>query len=358
MNPEHPEIPVMKPHLVGHENVIKYLAQMDKTRIYSNRGPLLKEFEKRLAEYFSVNVEQVVVCANATIGIEGSLATQETTFYYSPVYTFSASLLALINARKSVEILDIREDNWQLDISTTKPANDKGLLVVLPFGSKCNMETYLGYESVVVDAAASIAQYRSGLSDIPSNFAFVFSLHATKVLGIGEGGVVVFGNKTQAQSFRSWINFGFNGSRNSETAGSNGKLSEIAAAYGLATLDSLELEFIEWKKQRQLADKSNQSLGVSPLAIPPGLISPYRIVEFADPNEKKVIASTLTSRGIQTRDWWSLGLHKMKAFKNITPGQFRSADRIASKTLGLPFYRDLTEEHFNQIHNLIENNLS
>jgi dTDP-4-amino-4,6-dideoxygalactose transaminase len=48
----------------------------------------------------------------------------------------------------------------------------------------------------------------------------------------------------------------------------------------------------------------------------------------------------------------------MKAFKDITPGQFRVADHIAAKTLGLPFYRDLTAEHSNQIHNLIENNLS
>ena len=65
----------------------------------------------------------------------------------------------------------------------------------------------------------------------------MLSLHATKVFGVGEGGLVLCRNAELIQRCGQVMNFGFLGSREAQVAGFNGKLSEYHAAIGLAALD-------------------------------------------------------------------------------------------------------------------------
>ena len=66
--------------------------------------------------------------------------------------------------------------------------------------------------------------------------AEVFSFHATKFINAFEGGMVATNNDTLAAKIRLMKNFGFAGYDNVVHIGTNGKMNEMCAAMGLASL--------------------------------------------------------------------------------------------------------------------------
>ncbi len=70
--------------------------------------------------------------------------------------------------------------------------------------------------------------------------AETFSFHATKFINTFEGGAVVTNNDGLAEKMRLMKNFGFSGLDNVIYIGTNGKMSEIAAAMGLTSLEDMD----------------------------------------------------------------------------------------------------------------------
>src|SRR5262249_23859107 len=68
----------------------------------------------------------------------------------------------------------------------------------------------------------------------------VFSFHATKFFNTFEGGCVVTSDDDLAEKMRLMRNFGFAGYDNVIYPGTNGKMTEIAAAMGLTNLEDLD----------------------------------------------------------------------------------------------------------------------
>ena len=66
----------------------------------------------------------------------------------------------------------------------------------------------------------------------PRGTPTLVSLHATKVLGAGEGGFVLCDNRDLVVDIRRRMNFGFRGSREAMVPAFNAKLSEYHAAVG------------------------------------------------------------------------------------------------------------------------------
>src|SRR5437660_6716781 len=71
----------------------------------------------------------------------------------------------------------------------------------------------------------------------------VFSFHATKFFNTFEGGAVVTNDDALAEKMRLMRNFGFAGYDEVIYVGTNGKMSELAAAVGLTSLEHMD-EFI------------------------------------------------------------------------------------------------------------------
>ena len=76
----------------------------------------------------------------------------------------------------------------------------------------------------------------------------VYSFHATKSFGVGEGGVVYSANTDLISRIRQTENFGFSASRETTLTALNGKMSEYTAAIALSTLDVFKQK-IKTRKQ-------------------------------------------------------------------------------------------------------------
>src|SRR5947207_1988085 len=88
--------------------------------------------------------------------------------------------------------------------------------------------------------------------------AEVFSFHATKFFNTFEGGAVVTDDDGLASRIRLMKNFGFSGYDNVVYIGTNGKMTEMAAAMGLTSLESLN-KFVEHNRDNYL--EYRQQLG-------------------------------------------------------------------------------------------------
>jgi len=346
------QIPVMKPKLPTHQQTKKYIKRIEKTRTYSNYGPLVEELENRFANFFGVDKDLVVLCANATLALQGAAYLMPVRKFKAPAYTFPASLTSVLNTGKEIELVDIFLDDWKIDAGLEN--ENTGLVEVLPFGAPLRMQDNQNWNYKIIDAAASIGAGEHSFERMDKNWVTIFSLHATKIMGIGEGGIAVFASKNFAEEFRSWINFGFSGSRNSKLLGINAKMSEYSAAYGHAVLDNWKKEKIEREFIKSEINKISEELGFDNITNSYPGVNPYWIAQFKDPQTTRHVESVLMQNHIETRRWWSYGCHKMPAFSAFSAGRdFPNTDQTAEQTIGLPLFIDMKSEQIEKIQETI-----
>jgi dTDP-4-amino-4,6-dideoxygalactose transaminase len=344
---------LMRPIIPTFDMVSRYLIKMDQNHVYSNFGPLSFELEERYAKFFGVIPEKVVLCSSATIGLLGAVSTSTSHNIVAPAFTFVASIQAIVNAGKKCIFEDINPATMELDLTRATIDSNTSFLYVLPFGTGINLSKFNEKSEFIIDAAASIHAFEGNLDKLQEKHLIAFSLHATKVLGIGEGGVVVFGDIERAKVFRNWINFGFSTERISINYGLNGKLSEVNAAYGLAALDNWENEKKEWREARDLANQ----------IIPENnIVSDISVKSFANPYFNIYINNNvaldqfkkiLSDNNIPSRKWWSDGCHRMPAFQSFYNKDLPITDKLAKNIVGLPFYRKIKEEDYSKLKGII-----
>jgi dTDP-4-amino-4,6-dideoxygalactose transaminase len=346
--PPSASIPVAWPQLASVEAALPYLRSVDASRTYSNFGPLNGRFEARLAEHFGVAPDCVVTCCNATAGL--SLALQRTAGRYClmPAWTFAASAHAATAAGHRPWLVDVEPETGALTpeialsaLDQIDPGDVAAVMPVAPFGLPIDPLAWDAFAAasgvaVVIDAAAGFDGLRVGRSPA------VVSLHATKVLGIGEGGFLIARDPGAIGEARRRSNFGFDQGRDAGLGGGNAKLSEMGAAYGLAGLD-------HWGAQRRafvavLGRYRAALAGVPDLKLAPGLGESWVASTFnieAPEGAVLEIERRLNDAGIATRRWWGGGLHRHRCFRDLPRGDLTATDRLAARTLGLPCWPGL-----------------
>ena len=349
----------MKPKLATLEEVLPLLKRIDQSRIYSNRGPLVRELEESYSEYFNVDKGLVVALANATQAIQGLVSISKNRNWIVPDYTFSATGLAVLNANKLLHICDVNPIDWKIDIGLVQESQKSfGIIPVMPFGSAVDFYSYIDFEDVIIDAAASLGSNPPKFTDMRSGWAVVYSLHATKVLGAGEGAIVVCGSQNQSESLRAWSNFGFTSGRISEIQGTNAKMSEMNAAYGLFSIQNVGVEKEEWLKSQEYVASHTFDFAWTTFVNSSPQFHPYWISSFKSEEEKENVVESLDREGIQSRDWWARPLSEQKVFSNAgVIAKTGMAQSLSKVHLGLPMYRGLEHKTIVNICQVIQSGI-
>lgn len=347
--PERP-IPVLRPRLPSAEALLPWLRRIDSCRIYSNFGPLCTEFAARLGDHFGVGAGAILPVANATQGLTAALlalGARPGTLCAMPAFTFVATAHAAIAAGLVPWLLDIDAERWDLDPATLDrvldlaPGEVGAAIPVCPFGRPIDGADWAEFSrrtgiAVVIDAAAGFDALTVG--PVPA----VVSLHATKAMGIGEGGFIACSDHQVMQDAMRRVNFGFFGSREALGVATNAKMSEYHAAVGLAALE-------EWPAARAAFASVQTGLRrrVEPMGIawPAGLGSEWvpSTISVALPVPAVNAAVRLAEDGIESRQWWGGGLHRHPAFATCPRTALPVTDAVARSVLGLPCWRGLDE---------------
>lgn len=342
----------MRPRIPSASTLVKRFEDVDRAGIYSNFGPQVRELEQRFATFLGVPDSSVVTVSSATSGISLAAHSLDRRRWVLPSWTFSATAAAIVGSGFDALFQDIdSESHWMKQADLDR---DQGIVLVAPFGEAVKSKALRADCPVIVDAAASIGSpIPKSLQKFP-NCAVVYSLHATKVLGMGEGGLIVCGSEALAQEIRDRSNFGFGEGRVSHRIGMNAKLSEYAAVFGHGVLDHLEREFDEWRESRETVSGISREFGLRSLYTQNNEISPYWIIGLQSQEQRDHLESVFVRENIETRRWWQAGCHAMPAYSQVPHGPLPITDQIAQTYVGLPFFRNMTEQTVTRLRRGIE----
>ena len=359
-------VPLLVPDMPAPQELLPWLERMHAARHYSNFGPLVRELESAFAQRFAVHEEQLTTVTNATLGMELVLQALDLapgSRVLVPAFTFVATATAVVRAGHVPVLADVDADTWLLTPAIARAAcaatRIHAVLPVATFGMPHHMPAWQQFEQetglpVVIDAAAAYgSQWLQGAEG-----TLVFSLHTTKSLPAGEGGLVVSTRPGLAAKVRQLSNFGINldpvaGVPMGALAslGTNAKMSEYHAAIGLASLQKWELQALARRAlQADLAYETAQASRY-PLAWQvQGLGGPLRAPTLLCtrlPNEsaRAALEQTCQQARIMTRRWYQPLLSQMGVLaQHCVSLEAPNAQALARTLLGLPFFLGITPQ--------------
>ncbi len=348
-------IPIMRPKLPPAEALLPYLREIDEGRWYSNFGPLLGRFQARLADHLDIAAEGIACVANGTMALTVglmALGARKGSRCIMPAWTFVATPCAAYAAGLVPYFVDVDAETWAIDpdgARTLVGREDIGAVIpVAPFGAPIDRAAWDRFTEqtgipVIVDAAAGFDTVARIPGARPGPTPIMISLHATKPFAVGEGGVLISTDVDFIARARRTTNFGFRDRSQGSVIGVNAKLTEYAAAVGLAGLDLWQNERASWNELthhycRRLAELPEISFCPGYGA---GWISSYCNVVLPERVNPRTVIDGLCKAGIDTRRWWGLGCHRQPAFSRFPRTSLSVTEDLAPRVLGLPFWVDL-----------------
>ena len=350
------EVPVARPRLPTADDILPFLREIDAHQWYSNFGPLNDRLQAALSDH--LGGPAVVCCANATVGLTAALMAQDAprgSLCAMPSWSFAASAHAVIMAGLVPWFVDVDATTQALQPEALReflpaaPGPVGAVMPVMPYGAPLDLGPWDEFRAdtgiaVAVDAAAAFDTLR------PSRVPAVVSLHATKVLGVGEGGLIACNDEALARRLIRILNFGFLGSREATEVAANGKLSEYGAAIGLAALADWRNIRADFQRVGATYHAALAGGGVGELQAGYGAdwVASTCMVGLPASSAAE-IESRLAASGIATRRWWGGGLHRHAAFAGFPRLPLHATEPLAVTQLGLPCWRDLPDEAIHRI---------
>ena len=344
-------IPVARPRLPPARAIMPYLRQIDTNRWYSNHGPLVRLFQSRLARHWGVGQSEVTLLSNATTALTLALLASGApggTRCLMPSWTFAATAGAAVQAGLVPHFVDVCPQRWTPrpdEIRLLAARYDVGaIMIVAPFGAPIDTAEWERVQAdtgipVVIDAAAAFDTIREGGSMPLRACATVVSLHATKVFGIGEGGALLSQDPAFMERVRRLAQFGFLGTREATLPGTNAKLSEYAAAVGLAGLDEWPETRARWYVAQAAYERCLLDMSPPMTGDKAAVSSTYNVL---CPRDAGGVMDTLASAGVATLQWWGAGCHAQPAFQAYPAEPLPVTRQLARHTIGLPFWQGMT----------------
>jgi dTDP-4-amino-4,6-dideoxygalactose transaminase len=352
-----PRLRFVRPLVPSSEKWVPFLAPAYASGWFSNYGPVVERFEGELREWCGIPERDLAVVSSATsglvatliaLGVQGPVA--------MPAFTFPATAHAVRLAGCTPVFCDVDPDTWELDPGAAAKAIDAAgcaaIIHVRAFGlcrDTSEIEAVAARAGVplILDSAAAFGGHtEGGAAAGAGGAAEVFSFHATKPFGIGEGGAVL-AQPSIVQRVREVINFDLVRG-NPRGRGLNAKMSEFTAAVGLAVLADFDAVLAKRRelctRLTEVAEQDDRTDPPLRPGRPPWQCFPIRV---AEPTICKRMLDALANWGVEGRILYQPALHRTSAFDQHADRPLPATDDLTGRILCLPVYADLsTEEHF------------
>jgi dTDP-4-amino-4,6-dideoxygalactose transaminase len=353
--------PFIRPSLPAPERWVPYLDESYGQRRFANGGPLATRLESELEALAGCGREAVAV-ASGTAGLVAALLALDVRGRVAlPSFTFPATAQAVRLAGCEPLFCEVSRETWELDPAAVAAALADGAAAVLhvrAFGLCRDLDPLdrLCRDArvpLVVDSAAALGGRDERARPVgAAGAAEVFSLHATKSLGIGEGGVV-FAEPELAARIRRTINFGLTDDGDVAGVGLNGKLSEFAAAVGLAVVEDAPAAIGARASAAAAWSGILGARGPARPGRPAWQTFPLLVPAQVDGD---AFAESLARRGLQARRYYRPALHRTTAF--AADVELPLTDELARRMVCLPIYVDQTGLETREMAQIVLDELS
>lgn len=360
---ENKNIYVTMPTLAPLEEVTELMKGIWASGIMTHNGPLVQRFEKECAAH--LGVPNLVSCVNGTIGLQMAIrALQLKGEIITTPFTFIATISSIIWEGCTPIFVDIDPETLCMDpkkIEEKITYHTVGIMPVHVFGNCCDIEAIDAIAKkhnlkVIYDACHSVGVNYKGKSIFTYGDISVTSFHATKMLNTTEGGGCFTLDKELDEKLRRIRFFGFENHADIVEDGTNGKMTEVHAAVGLANLKYLNAALADRKKKYAMyKDALSKDNSLSFQKINEGCNYSYFPVIFKDEATLLKVQAKLNENHIFPRRYFYPSVNTFTKLVPYTP--MPVSENIASRILCLPLYFTLAQEDIDKIINIIKSSL-
>ncbi|HET7537996.1 MAG TPA: aminotransferase class I/II-fold pyridoxal phosphate-dependent enzyme [Candidatus Didemnitutus sp.] len=352
-NPEFNEpFHVGRPNLGERRRFLARVNEMLDRRWLTNRGPLVQELERKIADF--VGVKHCVAVCNATVALEIVIRAAELKGeVIVPSFTFIATAHSLQWQEITPVFCDLDPATHNMDpacVEALITPRTTGIIGVHVWGRPCNVDALAQIAArrkltLLFDAAHAFGCSHQGRMIGGFGRAEVLSFHATKFFNTFEGGAIVTNDDELATKVRLMQNFGFHGYDNVIYIGTNGKMPEVCAAMGLTNLESIGDFLVQNKRNYEAYRDELAGLpGIKLLAYDDRERCNYQYIvlevdEALSGVPRMELIKELHTQNVLARCYFWPGCHNMEPYRSYFPHAkllLPKTEALAAKIVVLP----------------------
>jgi dTDP-4-amino-4,6-dideoxygalactose transaminase len=356
---------VGRPSQGNRQRLFARLGEMLDRNWLSNNGPLVQELEEKIAQH--VGARHCVAICNATVALEIAIRALELSGeVIVPSMTFIATAHALQWQQITPVFCDVDPRRHTLDPARVEELitpRTSGIIGVHLWGRACDVESLDEIAerhglTLLFDAAHAFSCSHRGRMIGGFGAAEVFSFHATKFFNTLEGGAIATNDDRLARKIRLMKNFGFAGYDNVTYIGTNGKMSEASAAFGLTSLESLEeIRAVNRRNHRLYSEMLRDIPGIGVVSYDKQESNNYQYVvlevEEAEAGlSRDQLQAVLRAENVLARRYFYPGCHRMEPYRSLFPAAhllLPKTEWLAQRVLQVPTGSSIEEEDVRSI---------
>ncbi|MFK7984724.1 MAG: DegT/DnrJ/EryC1/StrS family aminotransferase [Sandaracinaceae bacterium] len=305
-------------------------------------GKNVAAFEARLAE--ATSRTHAIAVGSGTAALELALEALDIRDgeVLCPDLSWPSPAHAVARSGAGLRLVDIDPDTWNVTASGLQAARSsqtRAAIVIDQFGNPGpDAAEALDGLPIIVDAACSLGARAHGQPAGSFGDIACMSFHPRKVITTSEGGVCLTDDDDLAARLRVLRNHGVSGPGAFGEPAGNQRMSEMAAAMGLAQMDRLDTIL---ERRRTLAARYQKALeGRGLQRAMPGAQSNWQTfgVVLEDGLDRDAIITNLRAEGIEAGRL-SYALHRLGSLAaRHVGGPFPVAERVERQGLALPLH--------------------
>jgi len=332
-------------------------------------GPRVPEFEEAVARY--CGTKHAVAVSSGTCGLHllaRAIGVRPGTEVITTPFSFVASSNCVLFEGGRPVFVDIDPDTWNIDVERMAAAVTPRTIALLPvdvFGQVAPMDRVTQIAAahrlrVIEDSCEALGGTCRGRRAGSFGDAGVFGFYPNKQITTGEGGMIVTNDDEIARLCFSMRNQGRDTGMNwlsHERLGYNYRLSDVNCAIGVVQMRRID-EILRRRSQvaRWYADRLRGESRLSMQKILPECEMSWFVfvVKLADdyaPAARDAIIHKLRGRGIGSNIYFA-PIHLQKFYAEqfgYKAGAFPICERVAARTIALPFHNGLSESDVDHV---------
>ncbi|KGG12105.1 MULTISPECIES: aminotransferase class I/II-fold pyridoxal phosphate-dependent enzyme [Prochlorococcus] len=363
-------IPLLEPFLKGMES--QYVLDCLETNWISSQGEYVRRFEQQFKVMHS-EMESLAVC-NGTIALHLALLAlgiKSGDEVIVPDITFAATANSVIYCGAKPVFCEINKKTWCIEPNEIRKlitTNTKAIIPVHLYGQVCNMNEIISIAKenkllLIEDCAEALGSKRDGRPVGTFGDAATFSFYGNKTISTGEGGMVLFKDKSIASEARIIRDHGMKPDKRywHEVVGYNYRLTNLQAALGVAQFENLDN--ILARKKKLLTEYQNKLMGIKGIKMLPYIEKKiyhsnwlYTLILEESIDRDRLIRNS-RGRGVDIRPTF-YPLHKMPPYEKYRKSSgLEISNNIASNGICLPSSASLRSDELIYVVDILKDSI-
>src|ERR671914_91366 len=361
-------IPINKPW-IGEEEKREVTSVLEETALATaarDGGKRVRDFESLMKSY--LKIRHVVSVNSGTAAIYAALLAagiKQGNEVLIPSFTFVATANAVVAAGGRPMFVDIKKDDYTMDVSDLKAKITEKSRVVIPvhlYGHPSDIDEIGELAEkhsldVIEDACQSLGSSYKKKQTGTFGTLGCFSMYASKVLTAGEGGAVATDSDELADKLKMIRNHGMVEGYDTRMLGLNLRLPELSAAVAKVQMQKLDKMLDIRRRNAELLSKllfaSSKKYEVK---IPEETADKkfnWYLYTIALHDERDKIKNKLVQNNVGATVYYNPPVHKMPFYAHTSSSETKlpATEWCADHVLSLPVHPHVAEADVDHIAN-------